>query len=595
MADQSGKTTMTMLESLSHFFARDAQKRFFSRADVLQFLFCSAVVLCGCLFLWISPLKPAENVLLDFFFQKRPPLQSQTPIRIIEIKEETLRSIGRWPWPWNYHAKLLDYLTAWQVKAVVFHFPFQETAASFENQDLEKALQKNQRVYFPVFLEDQMAKKYWVHSLPIVLEPETGEKSWTSVPAKLEQHTKGVGYIYPPKDADGVLRHVPISLKSQGKTYPYLGLRVARDLLRPAAETYPWNQNDFLINWLGPWRQSFKHDDYADVIRSGQALAQGLPPVINPEEFKGSICLIGLTAKEGTQFQTNPLGEAVPPAVTHAHVLHSLLTRTFIRPAPLWLNAAVLAVLGLLMSFILVRFGNIFSFLFGLGLCMLWAGISFFLFCKAGIWFFVLHPLILIITLYLFSTMYAYILSNREKAKLFDLATRDGLTGLFVIRYFREILNRTVQEVRESKTPLSVLLMDIDNFKSINDTYGHGAGDSVLKKTAKILQNNIRQRRPLHHTDMAARYGGEEFILMLRGSKLEDAAGKTGERVRREIEKTSFEWEGKKLTVTISIGAATLHPDEEIPDRMVRRADEALYQAKRTGKNRVCLEPSKAG
>jgi diguanylate cyclase (GGDEF)-like protein len=181
-------------------------------------------------------------------------------------------------------------------------------------------------------------------------------------------------------------------------------------------------------------------------------------------------------------------------------------------------------------------------------------------------------------------------MSTREKSHLFHLATRDGLTDLYVIRHFRLILNQIVREASLRKEPLSVVLLDIDNFKNINDTYGHPAGDMVLKKTAAILLAFIRKRRPFREIDFAARYGGEEFIVMLRKAGLKEAGFIAAERIRKKIEEAKFEWEGKMIRVTASLGVAVLHAGENVPDSMVHRADAALYKAKASGKNRVRME-----
>ena len=135
-----------------------------------------------------------------------------------------------------------------------------------------------------------------------------------------------------------------------------------------------------------------------------------------------------------------------------------------------------------------------------------------------------------------------------------------------------------------------MILLDIDNFKKINDTHGHPTGDMVLKKTAAILLAFIRKRRAFREIDFAARYGGEEFIIMLRKAGLKEATEIAAERIRKKIEETKFEWEGKLIPVTVSLGVAELHSGENVPDPMVHRSDAALYKAKEAGKNRVCAE-----
>jgi diguanylate cyclase (GGDEF)-like protein len=179
--------------------------------------------------------------------------------------------------------------------------------------------------------------------------------------------------------------------------------------------------------------------------------------------------------------------------------------------------------------------------------------------------------------------------AETEKKVFFYLATRDGLTDLYSIRHFRLIMNQITSESVVRGERLALILMDIDYFKVVNDTLGHLAGDEVLKKTAEVLTTVVRQKRPLRDIDFIARYGGEEFMILIRRSDLETATD-IAERIRETIEKTVFEWQGKNSRITVSLGVATIQSKEDIPDLMVHRADQALYLAKRAGRNRVCTE-----
>ncbi len=239
-------------------------------------------------------------------------------------------------------------------------------------------------------------------------------------------------------------------------------------------------------------------------------------------------------------------------------------------------NAFALAMIGFAAALLFVLFRSGPSFVAGLLMGAGWVLFSYILFLREGIWIYAFQPLLLILSLFIFSAIYGQIASKREQARLFHLATRDGLTGLFVIRHFREILNREVDAAQTKKEPLSIILIDIDNFKPINDTYGHPAGDMVLKKTAQIICTQFRSHRPIHQVDFAARYGGEEFIVLVRRAALKEASLKVAERIRSAVEKGVFEWEGHKIKVTISLGVASVHQGENVPDLMVRRADEAL-------------------
>jgi diguanylate cyclase (GGDEF)-like protein len=182
-------------------------------------------------------------------------------------------------------------------------------------------------------------------------------------------------------------------------------------------------------------------------------------------------------------------------------------------------------------------------------------------------------------------------MGEKEQLHLFHLATRDWLTGLYVIRHFRTAMNQAIREARARNSPLSLILIDIDHFKKINDTYGHQAGDQVLRETAQIIQAHVRQKRNPQDVDLvAARYGGEEFIVMLRNCDLTNATVKVAERLRKAVEEATFRWGQSVMPVTVSVGVSTLHPEETTLESMIQRADQALYQAKAQGRNRTCVE-----
>ena len=160
------------------------------------------------------------------------------------------------------------------------------------------------------------------------------------------------------------------------------------------------------------------------------------------------------------------------------------------------------------------------------------------------------------------------------------LAAADGLTDLANRRHFFERATAEVLRTQRYGHPLSLQILDIDHFKEINDQFGHAAGDEVLKYFADILRASLRSN------DLAARIGGEEFVILLPESGIDDALA-LAERIRHTIESTVIRFDDHHLTITVSIGVATLLAGEISPDAMLRRADSALYQAKQAGRNRV--------
>ena len=161
-----------------------------------------------------------------------------------------------------------------------------------------------------------------------------------------------------------------------------------------------------------------------------------------------------------------------------------------------------------------------------------------------------------------------------------NLAFTDPLTGLYNRRMFLEIAKKKLSEAKRYEEPLSLIMLDIDHFKRINDTYGHDVGDIALKFLAEILKNNVRA------SDIVARWGGEEFIILLPKTTLEQAR-KVAEKIRKIIEMSTIDLpNGEKLKFTVSLGVSSFSGKEDL-EELIKEADIALYEAKRRGRNRT--------
>lgn len=161
------------------------------------------------------------------------------------------------------------------------------------------------------------------------------------------------------------------------------------------------------------------------------------------------------------------------------------------------------------------------------------------------------------------------------------LSVIDGLTGIYNRRYFEEVLNKEFERVKRYSRPISLLMIDLDHFKKINDTYGHPAGDYILKELSNVLSKFVRT------VDFVARYGGEEFCVILFETERKDAI-RLSERLVKLIDQKKFPAFGNlpELHLTISIGIATYPEDAKTREGLIKKADEALYQAKILGRNR---------
>ena len=170
-------------------------------------------------------------------------------------------------------------------------------------------------------------------------------------------------------------------------------------------------------------------------------------------------------------------------------------------------------------------------------------------------------------------------LSARSR-NLEQAALTDGLTGMQNRRYFDDALKEYLQEFRRIDRPVGLMILDLDHFKQVNDTYGHDAGDEVLRSVAKCLKSMTR------YHDIVARLGGEEFAIVAPNMDLE-LLQRVADRMRKAIASLAIETGGMQLNVTSSVGLA-LWNKEETAEEFYRRADKQLYEAKRQGRNRVC-------
>jgi diguanylate cyclase (GGDEF)-like protein len=171
-------------------------------------------------------------------------------------------------------------------------------------------------------------------------------------------------------------------------------------------------------------------------------------------------------------------------------------------------------------------------------------------------------------------------IENAYHEEIYRLTTVDGLTQVFNKRYFLETLEREIGRAQRYRRELSLIIFDIDHFKKINDTYGHLAGDHVLKHLALVIKSRIRRE------DILSRYGGEEFAIILPEIDRDNAV-QFAEKIRRLIEKAVFRFEDTEIPVTISIGVAAYGEGLEDVTEFIKVADERLYDAKVQGRNRV--------
>jgi len=184
-----------------------------------------------------------------------------------------------------------------------------------------------------------------------------------------------------------------------------------------------------------------------------------------------------------------------------------------------------------------------------------------------------------------FENVAAQLLMATKNAKLYarvqEMAVRDGLTGLYNRRQLNQLVDKFSKNSIENNTPLTAVLMDIDNFKSFNDTYGHAFGDLVLTELAKIIDMYAKENDAI-----SARYGGEEFVLVFPEKGMEKSYAII-DSLQQAINQTSLDYAGTPVSVHVSVGISSYPETAKTPETVLNRADAAMYHAKRNGKNRI--------
>lgn len=189
-----------------------------------------------------------------------------------------------------------------------------------------------------------------------------------------------------------------------------------------------------------------------------------------------------------------------------------------------------------------------------------------------------LAPMVLVA--YITTMLSADILSALARVKL--ISETDELTGIFNVRAFNALAGQEFKLASRYRRPVSLMMIDSDSLKQVNDTYGHEAGDKLIRAAVQGIRASIKS------SDIVARYGGDEFVCLLPGADTPDAAG-IGERIRRRINETPLEVDGKSVPMSVSIGVASYPAHGDKLDAVARNADKALYMSKSQGRNQVTV------
>ncbi|WAC63364.1 CHASE2 domain-containing protein [Pseudoxanthomonas sp. SL93] len=495
-------------------------------------------------------------------------------IVVVDIDQKSLAELGRWPWSRRTHAQLIDRLDQAQVKGVAFNVLLSEPALFDPEGDalLARALARNGRVVLPVLAEPVQMNGASVELMPI---PEFAASA------------AALGHAEMMVDDDGVARSVFLRAGLGSPHWPALALSLFR-LEAPARDNadlpgrrlvaggeppspYQWvRDHQVLIPYPDP-PNAFRHVSYTDVLN------QRIPASM----LRGHWVVVGMNAV-GMGPEVKVPGHAASSTISgadyQAAMLNMLVKDASITPMPDgWL--VLLSMLIVALPLVLCGVRGLHRIWRPVALMMVVAGVlSVMLLRFAHLWF---TPVPAVIVLALGALLWLYRLLRRTQRQ----AQSDSLTGLANRSRFDTALDQELRAARRTGQPLSLLVLDIDHFKQLNDSQGHAAGDAALKALARVLRSRARRPR-----DLVARLGGDEFAVLLPETTAQ-AAATIATTIHVDLANIGARPHGISASAappfTTSIGIHThLAGDDLGPEDVFDRADAALYRAKQAGRNR---------
>jgi len=515
---------------------------------------------------------------------------------------------GEWPVPRSVFANIIHHLEKSKPQAIIFDLMFIKSMRNETEHDamLVKAMNSYDNIYTGLDLDNQPSDVRLPIDLPerLTINVKNNSKvniknkyGFTNCRAILSGIINGkanIGMTNATRNSDGIIRGLAPLLEYKGKYYPNLSFDASSDYisgtkikdvvidkdsnLRISDTIIPLNKDgEAILNWYGI---SGTHTTYPlyKVINEMEGISKD-----SRINFKDKIIIIGSTAMSLYDTKSVPVQETVYPGVeVHATFFNNMLDNNFIKQTSTATNTIIIITVIATVGFIVMLststiFALLSTTLFGIAYLF----ISYYIMEMHNLWIPVVLPTIAVVLAFALSFLAKYLIKSRDFEYQYKLATIDGLTELYNHRYFQETLKNQVEISRRYNQPFSLIIIDIDFFKKFNDTYGHQAGDAVLRQVAQTLKKNSRT------TDYVCRYGGEEMSIILPNTTAEEALF-SAQRMNKAIaEKEFFLNSTETGNVTISVGVATFPDNAQTAQELIEFADKGLYYAKKHGRNQV--------
>jgi diguanylate cyclase (GGDEF)-like protein len=512
-------------------------------------------------------------------------------IVIVETDEFTLEKLGRiGQWPLHYHKRIINYINGGGAKAICFCMDLPQSEKA-EFSDFLKVVKEAGNVYFAGSLYSSkkvrnfdilgQLERFSLNISKDKVKRIEGKEIFFFPEFELAQASKGIGFVESPLDEDGVLRRVRLFANCRNGIFPFLPLVIACDYLNESKGkieftpgkginlgkfTVPVDKEGrMFINYIGDVH-SFRYTSYFNVLN------ERIPQLF----FENKIVLIGSTAAGISRLINTPFSSSCPMPEVLANVIFNLTEGDFLTRPNKFLGIIFGLILGAILGLLAISISPVKLVGIVLTYSLIHSVFCFYLFVAESVWIRMFVPFLIIFLTCSGVWLYRYLIYSTE-------AIIDELTKVFNRRVFDERLEKELKSSIKNQTPLSLIILDIDNFKRFNDTYGHPVGDKILEAIAFLLKRNVRSK------DFIARYGGEEFAIILPKTPVERAQI-VGERLRRAVETNIF-YDGSNVLpkITISVGVAGYPMNALTKEDLIEAADKALYEAKRNGRNNVMV------
>ncbi len=515
---------------------------------------------------------------------------------------------GEWPIPRNVYADIVNYIEKDKPQAIIFDLLFIKPIRAEKASDGKfiNTLNSFPNIYVGMNLDYVPSDVRLPANLPQRLSVNLDNKSNIDITKKynysncrtiLPELINGkvnIGMTNIIRNSDGIIRKVAPLVAYKNNYYPSLAFKAGSNYIATEdIKTYEINKkkqllvNDLgipltkygeaILNWYG---KSGTHASYPmyKLIRDMENLSKG-----EKMNFKDKIVIVGTTAADLHDVKSVPIQDSVYPGVeVHATFFNNMLDNNFIKQTDALFNTILLTLLSLLVVVIVAySTSTIFAVLSTILFALAYLFISYYVMELFNLWIPVVIPIVAITVAFALTFIAKYLLKSRDFEYQYKLATIDGLTELYNHRYFQDTLRNQIELSKRYEQPFSLIIIDIDFFKKFNDSFGHQAGDAVLRQVAQTLKKNSRT------TDYVCRYGGEEMSIILPNTSAEEALN-NAKRINKAVAERDFQINADETSkVTISVGVSTFPDNAQTPQELIEYADKGLYYAKEHGRNQV--------